>query len=106
LSQISIAYGDELAGYQYTGDEATYTGLSKLSTSYFIMILWIIHAFFGTFIGGFMWFGAGVNWINLIASIDTVSEESENTASSNALLWNGLGISGCIVWAFTNKIFV
>lgn len=108
LSQISIAYGDELAGYQYTGDEATYTGLSKLSRSFFIQALWVIHAFFGTTIGGLVWYAAGSTYINLIASFFTVSGESAGGASSSALvlLINGVGISGCFLWALINQIFV
>lgn len=108
MSQISIAYGDELAGYQYTGDEATYTGLSMLSKSFFISALWVIHAFFGTIIGGLVWFAAGSTYINLIASFFTVTDESEGGVASSALvlLLNGVGISGCFLWALINQIFV
>jgi hypothetical protein len=101
VSQIRIAYGEELEGYQYTTEEDldSYTGLAKLNTGLW-SILWIIQALMGSTIGAFFYLIAG----NSVHSALTIAAEDGGTTISLIAIGVVSGLS--FLWALVNQIFV
>lgn len=101
VSQIRIAYGEELEGYQYTTEEDldSYTGLAKLNTGLW-SILWIIQALMGSTIGAFFYLIAG----NTVHSALTIAAEDGGTTISLIAIGVVSGLS--FLWALVNQIFV